>query len=39
MVLLEWRERWMYSRTWGETADQSYVSVTVVRDGPVASRW
>ena len=29
---------WRYSRTWGGTADQSYVSVTVVRDGPVASR-
>ena len=28
---------WRYSRTWGGTADQSYVSVTVVRDGPVAS--
>ena len=29
---------WRYSRTSGGTADQSYVSVTVVRDGPVASR-
>ena len=29
---------WRCSRTSGGTADQSYVSVTVVRDGPVASR-
>jgi hypothetical protein len=27
-----------YSRTWAGTADQSYVSVTVVCDGPVVSR-
>jgi hypothetical protein len=30
--------KWRYSRTWGGIADQSYVSVTVVRDGPVATR-
>ena len=29
---------WISSRTWGGTADQSYVSVTLVCDGPAASR-